>query len=878
MAANRGQMLIELVLAVAIAVILLTVLTTGIIAAREGFVRSERHLEANIMLQKEVEALRSARETGWNSFSSPSTYHTQQSGSSWTVTTGTITEGDYTRGFTVANVCRLDPDSPPIDCSDSRSFVDPSTKEIAATVSWSFLGTQSVSSTFYLTRYFGNQAWTQTTKAQFDQGIHQGTTATNISGGEVQIDFTPPPSSCLDGYWQDPMICDTYDTPGGDGRGVFVEGNYAYMVSGGMGADFFIFDISSPENISLVGSLDLGAVGYSISVAGNYAYVTTDHTSRELTVVNISNKANPQLAGSHFNTTSAGQGIAIYSNTAYLVTNNNTSGTGYEFYALNITNPLSPTQIGGRNLGAAARNIFVSGNYAYIASTSNTQELQVVNLSNFSAPLGTFNASGTSNGLSIYVVNTTAYLAAGATLYLLDASNPSSIPSTPIGTYNAGATIYSVFVSGNLAFLGTSNTSSEFQVVDLSNPSTPALFGSEDLNGATMGLFIVGDFAYLANADDNAEFQIINGGDPPVGGGTGCAGNWQAPEVCKTDNASVGDGRGVFVSGDYAYMVSGGTGADFFIYDISDPENFLLVSSLDLGTTGFNVFVLGNYAYVATADDAREMIVIDISNKSSPNIIGNYNAPGTADGYGVFAKGNVAYLTTGGAGDDLHILDVNDPANPTLLGSMNLGGNGYDIVVSGGFAYIASSNDNRELDVINISDPSNPTRAGTYNASGGANGLGVYVLGATAYLTTQNSGDEFYILNIADLNNILLVGSLNLGANGNDVFVDRDLAFVATSNGSSEFQVIDISNPASPSLYGSTNLNGNALGVFVFGDYAVIGNADNNAEFQVIKGGALYNGTFVSAVFDAGSLVGFNFLTWTATLPAQTGVRFQLAT
>jgi len=187
MAANKGQALIELVLAIAIAVMLLAALTTGVIAAREGFARTGKIGEANILLQKEIEAIRSVRETAWNSISNPDTYHTEQSGNSWIAVSGTIMENGFTRGFTVANVCRSGSNSSIISCGSPQAVNDPSTKEIATNVSWSFLGTQSVSSTFYLTRYSGNQAWTQTTLNDFNDGTFNNTESTNDGGGAVRL-------------------------------------------------------------------------------------------------------------------------------------------------------------------------------------------------------------------------------------------------------------------------------------------------------------------------------------------------------------------------------------------------------------------------------------------------------------------------------------------------------------------------------------------------------------------------------------------------------------------------------------------------------------------------------------------------------------------
>jgi len=185
---EAGQALIELILAIAIASIFLAALATTVIAAREAFARSNKILEANLILQKEVEAIRSIKETAWNSIANPGTYHVEQSGNGWIAAANPVTEGGFTRSFTVENVCRTGTTSPPVNCPDGT--VDPSTKKITTTVSWSFLGTDSVSSTFYISRYFGNAAWTQTTVAHFNAGTRTNTVVTNKAGGEVELNPT----------------------------------------------------------------------------------------------------------------------------------------------------------------------------------------------------------------------------------------------------------------------------------------------------------------------------------------------------------------------------------------------------------------------------------------------------------------------------------------------------------------------------------------------------------------------------------------------------------------------------------------------------------------------------------------------------------------
>ncbi len=185
---DHGQALIELILAVSIASFFLTTFVVGIISVREAFNRASVSADAKLLLQREVEALRSIKETGWNSFSTPGTYHVVQSGNTWLIASGTIVDNNLTHGFTVANVCRLQATSSPVDCAIAGAVSDPATRKITATVSWSLLGTSSISSSLYLTRNFNNSTITQTTQTDFNAGTKINTTVTNSSGGEVQLD------------------------------------------------------------------------------------------------------------------------------------------------------------------------------------------------------------------------------------------------------------------------------------------------------------------------------------------------------------------------------------------------------------------------------------------------------------------------------------------------------------------------------------------------------------------------------------------------------------------------------------------------------------------------------------------------------------------
>jgi len=507
---ENGQALIEIVLTVAIASIVLTTLVTGFIVSREAFARSEKNLEASTILQKEMEAIRSVKEIGWNSFSAPGIYHVQQFGSAWVVVSGVVTESDYTRSFTVSDVCRADENSAPVNCSDPGAIVDPSTKEINVDVSWSFFGTQSISSTFYLTRYFGNQVWTQTTQSDFNFGTHTNTVATNNFGGEVEL------GASTGGNWANPQVIGIENLPGNqNANDIFVDGNTAYIVtSSGTGAELYIYDVSDPTNPNLLGSLDIGGAGFGIVVADGYAYIANSNNNRELTIVDVTNPSSPNLAGIFNAPTGAdGTGVTVSGNTAFLVTNNNTTGPGFEFYVVDITNKSSPSQIGGLNLNAAARDVSVFGNYIYIASTHNSQELQVINVSNpvASSFADTLDLAGNTDGRSVYVDSSTVYLSNNR-LNIIDASNPNNV--VLISNPNFTGTQLAVYAAGNFAFLGSSEAGAQFKVIDVTNQTNPTLFGSASLGGNGLGVHVLGDYAFVISANDTAEFQIIRGGIP----------------------------------------------------------------------------------------------------------------------------------------------------------------------------------------------------------------------------------------------------------------------------------------------------------------------------------------------------------------------------
>ncbi|MEX2739716.1 MAG: LVIVD repeat-containing protein [Candidatus Wukongarchaeota archaeon] len=196
-----------------------------------------------------------------------------------------------------------------------------------------------------------------------------------------------------------------------------------------------------------------------------------------------------------------------------------------------------------------------------------------------------------------------------------------------------------------------------------------------------------------------------------------------------------GEARGVFVSGDYAYVADWGSGLQ--VVDISDPTHPSLAGSYDTPGNAQGVFVSGDYAYIADAGSGLQ--VVDISDPLNPINASAYDTPGYARG--VFVSGDYAYVADHSFG--LQIVDISDPANPINASVYDTPNHAWGVFVSGDYAYVADGNSG--LQVVNISDPLNPS-----NASDTPNIIGVYdtpdyarwvfVSGDYAYVADRDSG------------------------------------------------------------------------------------------------------------------------------------------
>jgi hypothetical protein len=394
-------------------------------------------------------------------------------------------------------------------------------------------------------------------------------------------------------------------------------------------------------------------------------------------LVGIANAADPLVSG-----VTPAYGI---NTTTVMITN--LSGTNFMPGAtimltpVNV-NPMHKGSIVNGSDGAAlsgAYGVYISGNYAYIASYA-SNALEIVDISNPAKPV-----------------------------------HKGSIVDGSVGATLNGST--SVYVSGNYAYVA-SYYSNALEIVDVSNPAKPVHKGSivngsggAMLNGA-ISVHVSGNYAYVASYYSNA-LEIVDVSNPakPVHKGY---------LVDGSGSAHLNGAERVYVSGNYAYIASFVSNA-LEIVDVSDPANPVHKGSIVNGSGGAlltgadSVYVSGNYAYV-TSFVSNALEIVDVSDPANPvhkgSIVNGSGGALLTGASSVFISGNYAYVTNY-VNNSLEIVDISNPSNPLHKSSIADGSGGAllnganSVFVSGHYAYIASVG-NIALEIVDVG-----TAAGT---------------------------------------------------------------------------------------------------------------------------------------------------------------------
>jgi type II secretory pathway pseudopilin PulG len=447
---RAGFGMVELILVIGLFAIVGTAGITTVLASFGLNRLADQETEATLFAQDGIEAVLSLRNRGWGNLTAGSV-GVEVSNSLWQFGSPPDVAGDFSRTLTLSEVYR---DSNGQIATEGGLLVT-DTYRLDSVVTWSSGPGRS------------NQ-------------VELSTYLTNFHKAFVSL-----------------AAFVSIDLPGNqNATKVQSVGNYAYAIRQGSPVDFIIVNISDPLTPTIDGSLTLDGNSTNIAVSGNFAYVASTSNTQELQIVDISNPSSPTLAGSLDLTGSNDMtGVIVFGNTVYM-TRVQGGGPSREFFVIDASVPALPLLLGTLDLADTPNEVYVNGDFAYLASSSNTQELQVISIAVPALPLqvGSLNLGGNGNGVTIdggsgfVAVGTISSGPDNGFIYLIDVATPAS-PSLE-GSLDSGSSINDLAIgqSDQLAFLATSHPTQEFQVIEIGDRTAPALLASHDGQAPHLGV------------------------------------------------------------------------------------------------------------------------------------------------------------------------------------------------------------------------------------------------------------------------------------------------------------------------------------------------------------------------------------------------------
>lgn len=531
---RRGQSIIELLLAIALAMIIFPALFGMFFASRQGKPQLEQRSQA-IPLARELETIvRNVREIGWDTFSAyaiGSPYHPVPASGVWTLVAGTESVNGFTRSITFERVYR---NSAGVIVT-SGGTEDISSRRVDVTVSWQIPFPSAVAYSFYLTRH-ENILVTDTTASDFTAGTLANTAIRNVSGGEVVLGATGGL-----GDWCNPNLSITaLDLPkSGVANAISaIQGQLAAgtgnNASGVSYANVLVSDPASPTSpvASVSGTFD-GYKTNDVFTESTYAYLATDTNSKEVVIIDLSSKDgnNKYSEAGYFDAPGNGNASAIVTsgNVGYML-------GGTKLYTFDLSSKSGSRGIldsDGVTLPGTGVRLVVVGSRAFVATSATTAQLVVVDVSNPSnLSITSQIALSAAGGKALYVNSSgsRAYVATEQSssqreMFIVNVQSGDAQYGTVYGSYDTnGMTPKGITVVSGPRAIIVGTGAEEYQVVDITDEQVSPLSRCGGLNidsgvNGVSSVFTAAQraYSYIITGDASTELKIIEGG-PGAGG------------------------------------------------------------------------------------------------------------------------------------------------------------------------------------------------------------------------------------------------------------------------------------------------------------------------------------------------------------------------
>ena len=454
-------------------------------------------------------------------------------------------------------------------------------------------------------------------------------------------------------------------------------------------------------------------------------------------------------------------------------------------------------------LNFSPRDVFVEGDYAYVAGGING--LHIFDISNPVNPVWVNKVD--TEAYRVYVSGGCAYVTGLSTLQIIDINSPQS--PYIVKTVDMPEGPKDIYVTFGYAYVA--DNKSGLLVLDIDPPGEASIVKIVDTPGHAFGVFVTGGYAYVA--DDNKGLQII--------------------DIEPLDNASIvrnvplmsgGYASAVYVRGSYAFVAASGFG--FQIINVDPPENASFAYQIYTGRNAIRVCEDNGYVYILNGygyPQPSGVQIFDVDPPEDSYVVKNVDTPPSVNGFNV-ADG---YIYIADTSEGLDVIDIDPLEDASLVKTVNTPSQALGISVSGGLAYVADGE--AGLDIINVDPPENAKIM--KRVSTPENALDISTSGGYAYIAAFT---RFLIIDLDPPESARVVNDIQTSVYARHVSDSGGYAYVVGDGGYQKFDVEPPESASSMGFFGTSNDNA----IYATGNYIyIMGSQDDGqySEFEIIS-------------------------------------------
>jgi len=484
--------------------------------------------------------------------------------------------------------------------------------------------------------------------------------------------------------------------------------------------------------------------------------------------------------------------------------------------------------VGGVAIPSAAYDVKVSGNYAYLATHTG---LQVVDISDPQRCRLAGRAEDT-GGHFIGLHGQFALTLAGLhdyTLYVISVANP--YQPRRVGEYeHTSIEPEQMEISGD--YLYTADLNLGLYVVDISFPPHPSFVGNFRTTYPAYGLDVADNLVLIVGSawyggQHHGSLQIFDTSDP------------YSPVLLAGDSTQTRFFYKISVKDNYAYIYNFGNPPSIEIFDISNPTSPLFHSSHSVDpSSAVSIIAFGPSLFISDLENTVGGIIrYDIADPTEPEYSTMYHT--------ITGVTHVEFLDTrvfASSALAIHSVDITDPTLPQIIQARRdstfheglfvdnsllydlrdvLGfriydisfhdslqliadvrtSSAYDIFVAGGYAYLPVFSG---INIFDISVPNSPDSVGHFESEGFA--VDIHAIDQYLYILIGGQVDpdifKFNVIDVSDPAMPAYLSSCDLNGISWSFSIGGSNAYVVGENDS--LTVLDISDPANPNIVSKT--------------------------------------------------------------------------